>query len=123
MTQACTGGLLCGFRMPSYLADIPLLQCANDIMLLLEGSIEEVQNLSTLLNFFADCLGLQIDHTKSTFVRFGLSHKEEIKCSRTLGTPTETPSLHYLGLPLTRSYLQTLNWQLMIEKVKRRLHE
>ena len=72
------------------LAGIPSLKYANDTMFLMEGSIEEAWILSLLLNIFIDCLSLQINRAKSSFVGYGLSHKEDIQYLRALGTPIET---------------------------------
>ena len=52
----------------------------------LDDSKEEAKIIPTLSNLFADCLGLRINHSKSAFVKFRLSHEEEDQCSRTLGT-------------------------------------
>ena len=42
----------------------------------MEGSAEEARNLPTLLDIFSYCLGLDVNHAKSTFVGFGLSLEE-----------------------------------------------
>ena len=47
------------------------------IYFLMEGSVEEARNLSTLLDLFTDFSGLQINHTKSAFAGFGLAQEEE----------------------------------------------
>ena len=77
MTQVCAHGSLNGFHMSSYLMGIPLLQYADDTPFFIEGSVEEARNISSLLDLFADCLGLPINRAKSAFVGFGLSQEED----------------------------------------------
>ena len=75
--QACTRGSLKGFQTHNQPSSIPLLQYADDTMFYMEGSVEEAKNLSTLLDVFADCLGLRLNREKSEFTGFGLSQQEE----------------------------------------------
>ena len=59
----------------------------NDTTFSLKGLVAEAENLSTLLNLFADYPSLQINCAKSTFVNFGLPQEEELQCSEALRTP------------------------------------
>ena len=70
--QACSQGLLKGYQTPSYPDGIPLLQYDDNTMFYIENSVEGARNLSILLDLFTDFSGLQINHTKSTLIGFGL---------------------------------------------------
>ena len=48
--------------------------------------MKETRNLSTLLNLFADFLGLEINRTKLALVGFGVTYEEVLQCSEALGT-------------------------------------
>ena len=61
--------------------------------------MEEVRNLSTLLDIFLYCSGLCINRSKSAFMVFSLWPEEEAQCSWALGMLTGTLPIHYLGQP------------------------
>ena len=63
--------------MRNYPKGIPLLQYA-DTTFFTEGLVDEVRNLSILLDLFVDFLGLQINHIKSAFLGFKLTQQEEL---------------------------------------------
>ena len=55
-------------------------ECRGD-QVFMDGSVQ-AQNLSTLLDFFANCSGLKSKHAESAFLGFDLFHEEEIQYSR-----------------------------------------
>ena len=69
-TQACSHSLLRRYQMPTLHACIPLLQYANDITFFMKGLVEEVRNLSTIMEIFSECSGLHLNCAKSTYTRF-----------------------------------------------------
>ena len=54
----------------------------DDTIFFIKGSMKEARNLSTLLDLFADFLGLQINHTKSSLVSFDLTREEGFNARR-----------------------------------------
>ncbi|XP_078429384.1 uncharacterized protein LOC144701450 [Wolffia australiana] len=108
-------------KTPSQPLGIPLLQYADDTLFFIEGSVEEAKNLAALLRLFANCSGLHINRGKSEFVGFGLSMEEETQCASALETPVGSLPMRYLRLPLSVDSLQQADWQLVVEKVERRL--
>ena len=54
LIKACSHGLLKGFHMTSNPEGIPLLQYVDNTTSFIERSVEEVKNLSTLVDLFAD---------------------------------------------------------------------
>ena len=68
--------MLRGYQTGSHPEGIPLLQYTDDSTFLMEGSVEETKDLSTLLDLFIDFLGVQIKCAKSIFVGFGLTQEE-----------------------------------------------
>ena len=86
----------------------PCNGCPRDvIMFFMEGLVELAKNLSVMLDLFNDCLGLQINLTKSALNKFGLSQEEKIQCARALGMLIDTLAMCHLVLPLTWGRLQT----------------
>ena len=107
--------------MASYPEGISLVQFANNTTFFMEGLVEEARNLPTLLDLFADFLPMQLNRAKSTFVEFGLLQDEMVDFSTTIGVPTWTTHMHYLGLSLMRDQILSTNWLQVIKKVERRL--
>ena len=77
-TQACSQGVQRGYHKISYLEGILLLHDANLNTFLIEGLMEKVRNLSTLLHLFEEFFGLQINQAKSFFVSFELLEEAEL---------------------------------------------
>ena len=121
MTLACLQGMFRGFQTQSSLAVIPLLQYADDTTFFIEGSVEEARNLFTLLVLFVNFSGLQINCVKSNLVGFSLTHEEGLQCLEALRTPIGSLPMRILGLPLKKGKMTRSDWDLVIEKVERRL--
>ena len=68
-----------------------------------------------------DFSSLQLNRAKSSLVGFGLAIEELQRYAEILTTPIETLPIRYLGLPLTDRRLKTQDWQLVVEKVEKRL--
>ena len=97
---------------------IPLLQYADDTTFFIQGSWAAVHTLSTMMDIFSDCSGLQLNRAKSFFIGFGLSPEEMVSCSHILMTPIGELPIRYLGLPLADSRLRIQDWQPVLEKVE-----
>ena len=83
--------------------------------------MEEARNLSTLLDLFVDFSGLQINRVQSALVGFSLTHEVVLQYSEALGTLIRSLPMRYLGQPLKKCRTSRTNWNLVIEKVERRL--
>ena len=79
--QVCARGMLRGFQTECYTTGIPLLRYADDTVFFIEGVTQEAKMLSILLNLFVDFSRLQLNHTKSSLIKFGLTRVEERQCS------------------------------------------
>ena len=119
--RLCSHGHLSGFQTAGHPGGIPLLQYADDTTFFIQGSETAARTLSQMMYIFADFSGLQLNRAKSSFVGFGLTSEEIVRCAEILATPIVTLPLQYLGLPLTDRRLRTQDWQPVVEKVKTRL--
>ena len=107
--------------MSSYLEGITLLQYADHTMFFIEGSVEEVGNLSILFDLLTNFSDLQINRAKLAFLRFDQSQVEETQCSEALATSIRWQPMSYFGLPLTWGRTTRTDLQPMVYKVERQL--
>ena len=84
----------------------PVLQYADDTLLLVRGELTDVQSLRTILDQFASATGLQINYAKSTAVPIYMDEETIGDCISALGCRREGFPQTYLGLPLSNSKLR-----------------
>jgi hypothetical protein len=84
----------------------PVLQYADDTLLLVRGELHDVQALKITLDLFAQATGLRINFTKSTAVPIFMEETEIRSCVSTLGCRQEGFPQTYLGLPLSNNKLR-----------------
>ncbi|XP_066354713.1 uncharacterized protein [Miscanthus floridulus] len=84
----------------------PVLQYADDTLLLVRGELTDVQSLRTILDQFASATGLQINYAKSTAVPIYMDEETIVDCISALGCRREGFPQTYLGLPLSNSKLR-----------------
>ena len=79
----------------------PVLQYADDTLILLRGKVVDVCRLKLLLDQFSDAPGLCIDYNKSTMVPMNMSEELTDTCKAFFGCRQEGFPQTYLGLPLS----------------------
>jgi hypothetical protein len=84
-------------------APLPVLQYADDTLLILHGTMEQAIIVKTLLDTFARFSGLKINFQKSTFVPLHMTQEDTQAIAETLGCPISNLPCTYLGLPLSMS--------------------
>lgn len=83
----------------------PMLQYADDTLLLVRGELADIQCLKTLLDQFAAAAGLHINYTKSTAVPIHMDEAMVTDCVAALGCRREGFPQTYLGFPLSNNKL------------------
>jgi hypothetical protein len=78
-------------------AGFPIVQNANDTILILKASQRELHCLKALLESFSSSTGLKINYAKSCLVPINLN--EEKTHHLACGCKVESPPFTYLGLP------------------------
>jgi hypothetical protein len=84
----------------------PVLQYADDTLLLIRGELADVQALKTVLDQFSSATGLQINYSKSTAVPIYMEPEVTEACISVLGCRQEGFPQTYLGLPLSNTKLR-----------------
>lgn len=107
-----------GFKVSA--SGVPILQFADDTLLLINGGFNEAKTQKNTLCWFAACSGLHINASKTkTYKVNKVNDWVDIlafwKCS--LGAFLYS----YLGLPLGAKYKSTVVWEAIIEKFRTRI--
>lgn len=99
----------------------PVLQYADDTLLVLRAKTEDVVQLKTCLDDFAMATGLKINYHKSTAVPMHVPAQELEEMIAALGCQQGTFPQTYLGLPLSNTKLRLSAFAPMIAKVDKYL--
>lgn len=99
----------------------PVMQYADDILIVVEGTLIQAQILREVLNAFAVTTGLQLNYSKSTFVPIALTDDEQNQISSVLGCSVAAFPQTYLGLPLTDSTLPRAAMTPILDKIDARV--
>jgi hypothetical protein len=83
-----------------YSNDFPILQYANDTLIIMEGCGRQLFFLKALLNSFATSTGLKVNFSKSMLVPINLSDAKANHLAATFGCSLGSFPFTYLGLPL-----------------------
>jgi mannosylglycoprotein endo-beta-mannosidase len=79
----------------------PVLQYADDTLIVVRGELDAVANLRHLLDMFAQATGLKINYNKSTAVPIHMTEDQIQQCISALGCKRDGFPQAYLGLPLS----------------------
>ena len=99
----------------------PVLQYADDTLIILQASLEQLTHLKTILLEFSAATGLQINFHKSTFAPIHVDDALASSMAAVLGCPVASFPQSYLGLPLSTHKLNLSAFFFIIDKVDRRL--
>ena len=99
----------------------PVLQYADDTLILLRGDLDEVKQLKHLLDQFSEATGLRINYHKSTAVPMHMTDELIPDCMAALGCRREGFPQTYLGLPLSCEKLRLQAFDPYIAKADRYL--
>lgn len=99
LRKAASDGSLCHPIDPK--VPCPVLQYADDTLILLKGDTAGVARLKQLLDSFSRATGLHINFHKSTFVPMNINYELVQSMAGILGYPISSFPQTYLGLPLS----------------------
>ncbi|XP_004963682.1 uncharacterized protein LOC101781465 [Setaria italica] len=99
----------------------PILQYADDTLILLKADAAGLQTLKEVLNLFSDSTGLHINYHKSTMVPMGITDETATQLQGILGCQLGSFPQTYLGLPLSNDKLRLSAFSPLIAKIDKRL--
>ncbi|XP_026451942.1 uncharacterized protein LOC113352325 [Papaver somniferum] len=113
-------GQLTGFQVVENGTIISHLQFANDTLIFLDASVEEVSKLFIILEVFEYITGMKLNLDKSTMISVGAEAVIEA-FSKELGCKTEKLPFKYLGMPIGEHWHSTTVWEYVLTRMKQRL--
>lgn len=84
----------------AYTSDFPIVQYADDTLIIMEGDAKQLFFLKALLNNFSLSTGLKVNYNKSMMVSINISEEKFSKLAATFGCTKGSLPFTYLGLPL-----------------------
>jgi len=101
--------------------DFPILQYADDTLIIMEGDPRQLFMLKTVLQNFSDSTGLKINYGKSQMLPINISDSRLDLLARTFGCAKGSLPFTYLGLPLGTTKPRIVDFLPLVNKCERRL--
>jgi hypothetical protein len=105
----------------NFTSDFPILQYADDTLIIMEASARQLVFLRSLLQTFASSSVLKVNHSKSMMVTINVEDQKMQILANTLGCSIGSMPFTYLGLPLGTTKPKVLDFLPLISKCERRL--
>ena len=121
LNKAVQHGLL-RLPIPAPSSDFPVIQYADDTLIILEASATQIFFLKCVLQSFSDSTGLKINFSKSMMVPINLKIEKLNHLARTFGCQTGSFPFTYLGLPMGLTRPKVDDFLTLISKCERRLN-
>ena len=97
------------------------LSFADDILVFSDGTEESLLGVIEVMRRFARISGLHINATKSSIFASGEDTSALLNAASNLGIGVGTLPIRYLGMPLTTKTLTPLDYEPLIDKIRRRM--
>lgn len=101
--------------------DFPVVQYADDTLIIAEGDVQQLFFLKSLLNSFSLATGLKVNFTKSMMVPINISEEQLNILAATFGCSKGSLRFTYLGLPLSIERPRIADFLPLVNKCDRRL--
>jgi hypothetical protein len=101
--------------------DFPILQYADDTLIVLEGDTRHLTFLKSVINTFSEATGLRVNLKKSMMLPINVSEQKLDFLAKTFGCSTGTFPFTYLGLPLGLTKPLIQDYQPLLNKCESRL--
>jgi hypothetical protein len=121
LSAAASAGHIHGLVPHLLPGGITHLQYADDTLILIQGSDEDIANLKFLLMCFEDMSGLKINYHKSEVFVLGQRSNESTSIANKLNCNLGSFPFIYLGLPLSDRKLTLEQWLFLVRKLAGKL--
>jgi retron-type reverse transcriptase len=107
--------------IPCACEDYPVIQYADDTLIILKADAKQMVYLKALLNTFAQSTGLKVNYHKSNMIPINMDSERLNHFAATINCKTGTFPFTYLGLPLSITKPAMEHFIPMIQRVQHRL--
>jgi hypothetical protein len=121
VNKAWQNGILKHPLSDSFGGDFPILQYADDTLLILPGDAKTLFNLKGLLRPFSDSTGLHVNFSKSFLVPINMTAPRTLHLANTFDYNVGSMPFTYLGLPLGTTKPTLQEFSPLFSKVEKRL--
>jgi hypothetical protein len=104
-----------------YIEDFPIIQYADDTLLIMEVCPRQLIVLKSILNTFADSIGLKVNYSKSNMFPINLSQERLQHLAATFNCQVGAFPFTYLGLPLSMNKPSVQDCMPLVTRIERRL--
>lgn len=101
--------------------DFPIVQYADDTLLIMQADARQLFYLKAILNSFAASTGLVVNFEKSLLVPINVSNEKMMILAGTLGCQIGSLPFIYLGLPLGTTKPKIEEFAPLLDRVERKL--
>jgi hypothetical protein len=101
--------------------DFPVLQYADNTLIIMEGDPVQLFFLKTVLNNFSQSTGLKVNYNKSLMLPINVSEQRLKLLASTFGCQEGTLPLTYLSLPLGTTKPKIIDFLPLVNKCERRI--
>ena len=101
--------------------DFPILQYADDTLIIMEAKYDQLAALKDVLRLFSLSTGLKVNFSKSLLVPINMTTKSAHLLAQTFGCSLGSLPFTYLCLPLCLSKPKVVDFWPLISKCERRL--
>jgi len=101
--------------------DFPIIQYADDTLIVMEACSRQLLTLKALLHSFRDSTGLKVNYCKSIMVPINLSETRLDHLAKTFNYEKGTLPFTYLGLPLGLTKPRVIDFSPLVSRWERRL--
>lgn len=120
ISKAASNGLLSGFQVETNSTTITHLQFADDLMVFLDDSTDQVTNLKNVLFAFQLISDLKVNYRKSAIAGIG-DENNGLECADVLGCDLLSLPINYLGIPLGSKSKSGSVWDIIIQRCRQKL--
>lgn len=103
------------------MSDFPIVQYADDTLILLQADARQLLFLKAFLHSFAASTGLQVNYRKSHMYPINISQDKLMHLASTFGCDVGSMPFTYLGLPMGTAKPRIDDFAPMMDRVERRL--
>jgi hypothetical protein len=97
----------------------PIVQYANDTIIIIPAEAIQLFTLKGILGSFADSIGLKDNYGKSFLVPINISDDKAMHLTNTIGCQVSQMPFTYLGLPLGTTRSSVEDFQPLLHKIKK----
>ena len=101
--------------------DFPIIQYADDTLLIFQACPLQLQHAKNLINHFAGFTGLKVNYNKSVLVPLNVPQGTLPVLIDAIGCPVGELPFNYLGLPLCISKPKIIDYTPLFQRVQQRL--